>query len=647
MNRIIVTAVLALGIGALPLIGLAAEPPKEADLIKIIQSDAPPQDKAIPCKQLAIYGSAKAVPALAALLPDKDLSSWARIALEAIPGPEADNALQASLGKLKGRLLVGVINSIGHRAVAKASGDLAGLLKSEDEMVACAAAAALGRIANAEAVQTLEPQLKAKSAELRSTAAEALVICAEKRREAGESDETVRLCEAIRKADVPRQRTLEAIRCMALVGGKVGTDILSDLLRSDDRHMFGLGLHLAREMKGAEVTDLVSKAMGKAAPRRKALLLIALADRKDPKSIPAVLSAAKDEKGAVRVTAIELLEKMGDVSCVGVLLGAAVDEDEKVAKAARLSLARLPGKAVSDDLVARLGKAEGNTLAVLLDLTAQRQLPAALEAMVRHAGSTDAAVRSAALAGVAFMGGAEEIPAVVELVKNAKDAASRGAAEKVLTALCGRAGPACMDHLRPLARSDKTELKIVVLHALAAAGGEKAVEAVVDGAKEGDAEFVDEAVRTLSTWPNRWPNDTKAAEALLELAKSAEKPTHKVLALRGYFQFLQATKSLKEADRLGKLREAMSLAPRPQEKRLGVAALSAIGTSGALKMLTELTDDAAIAQEACAAIANLGAARNARRKFDKAVLKAALAAAAEKTKSDGIKKRAKAAMKGL
>src|SRR5437763_1340864 len=68
---------------------------KQRKLIAILQSDAPPQDKAIPCKQLAIYGDKEAVPALAPLLANKDLASWARIALEAIPGPEADQALRA------------------------------------------------------------------------------------------------------------------------------------------------------------------------------------------------------------------------------------------------------------------------------------------------------------------------------------------------------------------------------------------------------------------------------------------------------------------------------------------------------------------------------------------------------------------------
>jgi pimeloyl-ACP methyl ester carboxylesterase len=67
----------------------AAAQDKEAQLIGVLQSDAPKAEKAITCKRLAIYGGKDAVPALAALLPDEQLTSWARIALEVIPGRES------------------------------------------------------------------------------------------------------------------------------------------------------------------------------------------------------------------------------------------------------------------------------------------------------------------------------------------------------------------------------------------------------------------------------------------------------------------------------------------------------------------------------------------------------------------------------
>ena len=69
---------------------------EEQRLLAVLQSDAPAAQKAISCKELAIYGSSKAVPELAKLLPNPQLSSWARIALEVIPGEQSNAALRTA-----------------------------------------------------------------------------------------------------------------------------------------------------------------------------------------------------------------------------------------------------------------------------------------------------------------------------------------------------------------------------------------------------------------------------------------------------------------------------------------------------------------------------------------------------------------------
>src|ERR1035438_8388633 len=129
---------------------------KQRKLLSVLKSNAAPGDKAIACKELAIYGAKDAVPVLAPLLADPDLASWARIALEAIPGPAPDAALREAMGHLRGKLLVGVINSIGVRRDAKAVGGLGKKLRDKDANVASAAAVALGRIRSEEHTSELQ-----------------------------------------------------------------------------------------------------------------------------------------------------------------------------------------------------------------------------------------------------------------------------------------------------------------------------------------------------------------------------------------------------------------------------------------------------------------------------------------------------------
>jgi HEAT repeat protein len=63
-----------------------------------------------------------------------------------MPHPAADEALRNALGQVTGRLLVGVINSIGVRRDPEAIPQLGRLLSDPDPEVAQAAAAALARI---------------------------------------------------------------------------------------------------------------------------------------------------------------------------------------------------------------------------------------------------------------------------------------------------------------------------------------------------------------------------------------------------------------------------------------------------------------------------------------------------------------------
>ena len=81
----------------------SSAPKNERELIAVLRSDAPEGEKAVTCKQLALYGTSEAVPELAKLLSNEKLNSWARIALEAIPGSEVDEALRQASDSLQGR----------------------------------------------------------------------------------------------------------------------------------------------------------------------------------------------------------------------------------------------------------------------------------------------------------------------------------------------------------------------------------------------------------------------------------------------------------------------------------------------------------------------------------------------------------------
>ena len=359
------------------------------------------------CKQLAICGTKDAVPALAALLSDPRLASSARIALEAIPGPAPDAALRKAMGRLQGKLLVGTINSIAVRRDPKAVDGLVKKLHDADAEVASAAAVALGRIGGAKAAKALDQCLPpapsisswgfpsaggAKTLNLRnaptavlSAIAEGCILCAERFMAQGNFADAVNLYDAVRGADVPRQKRLEALRGAILARQSAGLPLLLEELRSPDKGRFAIGLRTARELPGAEVTEALVAELKRCSPDRQALLLLAVADRGDAAAGSAVLEAAQSGPTKVRIVAIGVLERRGNLSSVPVLLAIAASGEADVAPAALNALTRLPGNGVDSDLLARLPQATGKTRQVLIELATQRRIEPALPSIVGFA----------------------------------------------------------------------------------------------------------------------------------------------------------------------------------------------------------------------------------------------------------------------
>jgi len=127
----------------------------------------------------------------------------ARYGLEPIPDPAVDAALRDNLEKVRGRLLVGVIGSIGVRRDPKAVAPLVKRLGDPDPEVAQAAARALGRIGTVDAVTALEKALSSTAQANRVAVSEGLFRCADVLRAQGQRKEAQAIYEQLRNAGVP------------------------------------------------------------------------------------------------------------------------------------------------------------------------------------------------------------------------------------------------------------------------------------------------------------------------------------------------------------------------------------------------------------------------------------------------------------
>lgn len=151
------------------------------------------------CRKLAVIGTAASVPALAALLPDRDHSHMARFALERIDAPAAADALRTALGTLQGDLRIGMISSLASRRDAACVPLVSGLLGA-DPATAIAAAEALGTIRSPESIQALAAADIMMAKGVGAAVVDARLACAEALLRQGKRTEALAIYKALATA---------------------------------------------------------------------------------------------------------------------------------------------------------------------------------------------------------------------------------------------------------------------------------------------------------------------------------------------------------------------------------------------------------------------------------------------------------------
>lgn len=536
---------------------------QEKGAIAVLRGDSTEADKALACKHLAIHGTADAVPDLVKLLENERLHSWARTALEAIPGDEASKALRDAAGRLSGRLLVGTINTIGVRKDPAAIEMLSKRLSDADAGVASAAAVALGKVGSPAAAAVLEKALSRAPGDVQSAVAEGLILAAEGAQAAGRSSDAVKLYDTVRKAPVPPQRKLEATRGAILARGDDGAALLVEQLESPEQAVFRLGLTVAREVKPGAVDGALVGEVAKLPAGRAALLLRALADRRTPEAVKALVAAAGKGAKETRVAALESLGAAGDASALAVLLEGAADADADLARAATASLSNLSGAQVDAEIKKRLPDAKGKILPMLLELVGQRRIDAIPPALAA-VDSQDPATRAAALAALGNIVDVERLPVLVKAVTAPRDEADAANAKKALLTAAIRMPDreACAAAVVGPLPSAGADAKQVLLETLGQVGGTKALAAVAAAAKNGDDRQKDVASRLLGEWMT-----ADAAPVLLDLSRSLSEDKYRGRAIRGFIRIARQFK-LEQAERAKMAKDAYAAAKTAAERKL-------------------------------------------------------------------------------
>jgi HEAT repeat protein len=562
----------------------------EQKLIAILKSNAPLYDKTQACQKLAGIGSEKSVPLLAGLLGDKTLGDYARIAMEPMKHADVDEAFRTAAGKLKGRLLAGVITSIGARRDAKAVSALQKLISDEDRNVARAALYALGRIANDKATGAILQTLSKGPDTLKTPAADAALSAARTMLDAGKTDSATVLYDAVAKAAVPTYVRTSAVYGAILARGPASLPLLVKHLKSNDPALIAVALRAARELPGDKVSRKLAEELPQALAAVQVMLIKALVDRRDPIACKAIASLTVSKTPAVRFESLRALGIIGQADSVAFLLAAAgaKGRDSTVALA---SLRSITGKGVGAAILEGMTKANVDLKANLISVLSDRRYAPAARPIVALAGSNHKAVAWAAFKAIGVLGTPADIREILKTMS-----ADSPQAEASIVALAAkiadpskRADPV----LAALAQEKNPDRQAALVRILGRIGGDKALDAVVKSDNK------DAAVRALAGWP-----DAKAAGPLLGIVKNTQNRTHHILALRGYIRLL----GLDPNTPVNKYAEALTLAKQPDTKKLVLSGIASVAHIDALRLVIRLLDDKTVQGEAALAAVSIAKA---------------------------------------
>ena len=596
IKRLAVVAVLS-GYLAAPLPSSAEEPAatQSADeaprLIASLDSDASTFVKAKACYRLAAIGDEKAVPALAKLLNDPELSNYGRHGLERIGGDEAKKALRDAISEAKGELLVGVIGSVGHLRDEAAIGQLTSFLKGDDQTVAMAAARSLGRIGTPKAAVTLLECFKAVSKDgsqlERDAIGKGCLICARKMAPQEENAPLVlQLCEAVRNSDVSFHVRLSALHTAIVLRGENGGELLRELLRSDDWSQFQVAMHAARELKVDVTKELVAQ-FDKRAASEQAIMLGVLGEAASNDAIATIQKASQQGDSAVRIKAFEALGKYPDDAAVAWLLAAVFDADAKVAEAARTELVRRPpSKRIDATVLEMLGDSDKVRLLVAVDLAKRRLLHEAAPRLWELSEHEDNDLRIAALHSLGTTTGVSDWPRLIRVATAEDESDERRAARFAAKHASGRITRAGSSKMvgRALEGASSPAMSYL-FDLLGHIGGPDSLQVVVAAAKSGDEAKVDAATRVLGNWMS-----ADVAPALYELTTTLADRKYKIRTLRGYIRVARHL-SMSVGDRLDLCEQALKVADRSEEKLLVLDVLRVRAVPRGMRIARGMLDD--------------------------------------------------------
>jgi len=212
-------------------------------------------------------------------------------------------------------------------------------------------------------------------------------------------------------------------------------------------------------------------------------------------------------------------------------------------------------------------------------------------ALVKLTGDPEGSVRIEAIRSLEVLADPEMLPLLLRLLREVDEDSERRAIEGAITATCRKEPDENkrFEQLRSVYSRADGRTRIFLLRLLGRMGGGKSLHLLRAALKDPGEEIQRTALSALGDWP-----DATVAPDLLDIARTAEKEGHRVIAMKGYIRLLALPGNRTVEETLGKYREALQVARRPEEKKILLEGLAGVSHLDALRLAGGYLEDEAL-----------------------------------------------------
>lgn len=576
----------------------AADTNDEAQLIRILQSNAGPAEKDAACARLKFIGTARCVPAVAALLTDEQLSHSARYALESMNVGEAGTALLKALNQTSGLTRIGIINSLAVRGEPRAVAPLTRLLNHSDSSTVTACVSALGMIGSSRTLKPLQTLETSSSGAVHRATVDALLRYANGLLLSGSSSRARPIFEHLYQQEQSYAVRLAAYRGFMLASKNGAVSLVVRSLRGPNGPELAAALQCIHELPGSGVTREVADLLPELDSPVQLAVVEGLQQRGDPAAAPALAALAAQAPPAIVPSVLRALGSLGNASMVPLLADFAASPQALHQKTARDALVELHRGNVTEALLTQLPRSTPVVQGELVRALGARGDRAAVPRLFELIDQGPDSVRTAAYQALALLADQPQLGALVRLVLDAKTPSERAQAAETLAIACR--------HIE----SQRGTLNAQPLLAGLNTGSAEARTALMPVCSELTSPKVRLTLRTAIEDPDDKVSlaakralcetiDPELLDDLIALARHTKDESIRSQAIAGGVRLTEMDDSFKMPNdrRVAALKEFLVIAARPEQKRRVLSGLAEVPGLEALKTVETAFDDPAVQAE--------------------------------------------------